>query len=60
LNTIKQLEKKILKAKKLSKKDQAVLEDLGHTETAIKHILKPGILHKNYTQEDVCNALILR
>ena len=65
LNTIKQLEKKILKAKKLSKKEQTVivkqhLEDLGHKETAIKHILKPGIHHKNYTQEDVCNALILR
>lgn len=65
LNTIKQLEKKILKANKLSKKEQTFivkqnLKEVGHKETEFKHILNPGIHNKNYTQEDVCNALILR
>ena len=61
LNTIKQLEKKILKANKLSKKEQTFivkqnLKEVGHKETEFKHILNPGIHYKNYTQEDVCNA----
>ena len=65
LNTIKQLEIKILKANKLSKKEQTFivkqnLKEMGHKETEFKHILNPGIHNKNYTQEDVCNALILR
>ena len=39
---------------------QQHLKELGHSDTDIKHILKPGTHRRNYTKEDVCNALVLR
>jgi hypothetical protein len=65
LKKIVSLEKKLEKAKLLTKKEKSEivknhLVNLGHSETAIKHILNPTIHHRNFSQEDICNGLILR
>ena len=64
--TIENLEKQLQEAKHPTKKEEQKLvkkhlSTIGHNETAIKHILKPKRHHnKNYAQEDICNALVMK
>ena len=55
----------LLKTKKLTKKRKkevikSHLSELGHNELSIKHILDPSTYHRNHSQDDICNALILK
>ena len=63
---IKALELQLKKAKKMTVKNKqhlikTHLLELGHNETAVKHMLTPNLkFRRNYSEEDVCNGLILK
>ena len=69
----KQLEKKLAQAKSASKKRKKLakkrkkeitkdfLKEIGHSDMSIKHILDPLCsFHRNHSQEDICDALIIK
>ena len=47
----------------VSKKQKIVhqyLKDVGHSDTAIKHIMNPNTCHRKYSEDDICNGLVLK
>ena len=62
---VKKLEKLVQKSSKLKHSEKknitkTYLKDMGYSEIQVKHLLNPTAKHhKNYTEIDICSALVL-